>query len=272
MSDFETAFPKSQTDNKSYTGHKVFAELEYFIQFYDQLSFSVPDTPIAGTDLIINPDALIYPSIQGTLESVQHVLKNGRIGDAYALLRKYYDSVIINVYIQLYLEENTSLEKFVVEKITNWIKGAEKLPDYRQMSQYIRASSRLSAVTDILNTDDRYKKIRDRCNDSLHYNFFQNVLINDNQMHCQDRPQWLDLFSEDMKAIFILHLGYIFFLHGHYMMSSDYIDALEVGMIPEKDSQYWVAPFIQQAFDEIITKDRPDIAFLIKQNTCMHLS
>ena len=271
MSDFDTAFPRSRTDNKDYAGHPVFADLEYCIQFYDQISFSIPYCPADGK-LITNMDVFVYSSIQGTLESVQHVLKSGRIGDAYALLRKYYDSVIINVYTNLYLEENRSLKSSAIEKITKWFDSTEQLPDYRQMSQYIRASSILTPMTNLLNADDRYKKVRNRCNDSLHYNFFQNVLINDNQLHWQDRSQWLDLLSEDIKAIFILHLSYIFFLHSHYMMSSDYVDALEVGMVPEKDSQYWVAPFVQKAFDDIITKERPEITALIKQNSCMQLS
>ena len=37
------------------------------------------------------------------------------------------------------------------------------------------------------------------------------------------------------------------------MMSSDYLDALECNMQPEADSQYWVAPFVQEIFDDIVT-------------------
>jgi hypothetical protein len=55
------------------------------------------------------------------------------------------------------------------------------------------------------------------------------------------------------------------------MMSSDYIDALDCGMTPEDGSQYNVAPFIQEIFNSIIEKYRPDIALEIKLKTVMRL-
>ena len=74
-----------------------------------------------------------------------------------------------------------------------------------------------------------------------------------------------------MRALFIQHFAYIFYLNDHYFMSSDYVDYLDVGMTPEEDSQYWVAPFIQEVYTEIIKKYRPDIAIEIKDKTEMKL-
>jgi len=81
----------------------------------------------------------------------------------------------------------------------------------------------------------------------------------------------LDIFSKDIETIFIQHFSYTFYLNDHYMMSSDYIDCLDVGIMPEEGSQYWVANFIQKTFDEIIKVKRPDIAEEIKKNTEMLL-
>jgi len=81
----------------------------------------------------------------------------------------------------------------------------------------------------------------------------------------------LDVFADDALDLFVLHIAYLFFLNDHYMMSSDYLDALEVGMQPEEDSQYWVASFIQKTFDEVITPRRTDILAVIKANTAMQL-
>ena len=55
------------------------------------------------------------------------------------------------------------------------------------------------------------------------------------------------------------------------MSSSDYEDYLDCGLTPVKDSQYWVAPFIQEVFDKWIKKYRPDIANIIKNSTFMKL-
>lgn len=225
-----------------------------------------------GTKSVINIDSYVYSSMQGTLESIKHVLKNGRIGDAFALLRKYYDSAIINIYVNLYLEDNHSLENFIVQKITNWLNGLEKIPEYRIQIQYIKNSDKLKPITDLLYKDDVYKKIKDQCNDYVHYNFFKNFITNDNRVCLKSRITLLDLLKNDIKNIFIWHLSYIFYLKDHYMCSSDYLDALEVGMQPQEDSQYWVAPFIQEIFSAIIFKERPDVAKVIIENTSMHLA
>jgi len=257
--------------DREYVEHCVFSEMERYIDFYESFSMSVFNFSPIGTKAIFNLESYVYSSIQGTLESIRNVLKDGRINDAYALLRKYYDSTIINVYSSLYLQDHFNIENFIVEKINNWLKGKERLPEYRIMSEYIRSSDKLTVINDLLYRDDRYKGVRDRCNDHTHYNFFKNVLLNDKNIHLPERLQALDGISADAQDIFILHLAYVFFLNDHYMMSSDYLDALDCGMLPENDSQYWVSPFVQEIMDDILAKKRPDIVAAIKLHSCMHL-
>jgi hypothetical protein len=60
-------------------------------------------------------------------------------------------------------------------------------------------------------------------------------------------------------------------LNPHYMMSTDYIDALDLGMQPEEDSQYWVAPYVKDVFEKYIDTIRPDIAEFLKNHTMMEL-
>lgn len=258
-------------EDEAYKGHPIFSELDSYIDFYSSFAFSVMGFATMGTTAMMNMDTYVYSSIQGTVESIKIILEKGRINDSYCLLRKYYDSAIINVYSNLYIEDNCSVEKFLVDQINNWLHGKEQLPEYRVMSQYLRKSDRLAGINARLYSDDRYKNIRDRCNDHTHYNYFHHVMMNDNEVYLKNRLSSLDRLAEDLSDIFILHLSYIFSLHQHYMMSSDYIDYLDCGMQPPEDSQYWVASFIQKVFDEIIKKNRPDIASYISENTSMHL-
>lgn len=257
--------------DQEYRYHRVFSEIDRYAKFYDHFADSVFTFCSMGIKAVVNIDSYVYSSIQGTLESIRNILKAGRINDAYALLRKYYDSAIINVYASLYLQDHVSIENFIVEKIDNWVKGKDRLPEYRVMSSYIRASTKLTAINSLLFKDNRYKKVRDRCNDHTHYNFFHNVLLNDKEIYLSNRVQVLDAFASDIRDVFILHLAYVFFLNDHYMSSSDYVDALDCGMTPENGSQYWVASFVQEVFDGIIAKQRPDIATAIRQQTCMQL-
>jgi len=261
-----------QITDTTYRQHCVFAELQRYMEFYGQFSMSVFSFATMGTKAICNIDTYVYSSMQGTLESMRTILLAGRINDAYTLLRKYHDSAVINIYSNLHLRNNFSIENFVVEKINNWLHGKEKLPEYRVMSQYIRTSDTLKPINDVFGIDDRYKRLRDRCNDHTHYNFYRHALLNDNEVRIENRGWWLDRFSEDAQDLFIFHLGYIFFLNGHYMMSSDHMDALECGMQPEENSQYRVAPFIQEVFDAVITPRRPDVTSAIKESSAMQLS
>ena len=251
--------------------HVVFEQLSEYAKFYKSLSFSVFGWITQGTKSIVNIDSYVYSSVQGTLESIKDILMKGRINDSYALLRKYYDSAIINIYSILYLDENFSLENFVVQKIENWRQGREQLPDYRVMSNYIRSSEKLAKVNELLYKDNTYKEIRDRCNDHTHYNFYYNLLLNDNEIYIENRMAILDSLSKDLENIFILHISYLFYLNDKYMMSSDYVDSLDLELTPEEGSQYYVAPFIQEIFDNVIKKNRIDLATEIKNNTSMML-
>ena len=97
------------------------------------------------------------------------------------------------------------------------------------------------------------------------------MMLNDNELFIKERVKCLDQFLSDVESLFILHFAYIFFLNDHYFMASNYIDSLEVGIPPEENSQYWVAPFIQDVFDKIIKIKRPDVADFIKKNTASDL-
>src|SRR5688572_12665287 len=101
----------------------VFDQLTKYSEFYRQLADSVFHWAAQGTSSAWNIDSYVYFSIQGTLESVAAILRSGRINDAYALLRKYHDSAVINIYSILYLDEHFGINNFVVEQIDSWVRG-----------------------------------------------------------------------------------------------------------------------------------------------------
>ncbi len=256
---------------KIYLEHPVCEQLLKYAEFYRNLAFSVMGFSSMGTRALINIDTYVYSSMQGTLESIRDILEKGRINDAYALLRKYYDAAIINIYTNLYLEETFCVDNFVVEKIDNWMTGKEQLPDIRSMNNYIQKSGKVTNIYKLLHKDKRYAELRDRCNDHTHYNYYSNVLLNDSEIYLKNRVSILNRFSEDLEDIFIFHLSYLFYIKDHYMMASEYIDCLDCGLEPEPDSLYWVAPFIQEIFDSVIKKNRMDLVTEIKSKTAMML-
>jgi hypothetical protein len=258
--------------NNEFLEHKIFNELSDYIDFYDNLSSSVFSISNSGiTGIIGNKDSVFFSSMQGTLDSIKIVLEKGRINDGYTLLRKYRDSAILNIYQILYKESVQTFENFLVENLNKWVKGKERMPMYKEMMEEIRKSEKLLIINSLLEKDQRYKNIHIRCNDHTHYNMFYYMMINDNQIYDTNRIKFLNIFSNDLRDIFILHFAYMFTLNDFYMKSSDYTDYLDAGLTPIEGSQYYVASFFQQMFDSVIKKYRNDIAEEIKNNTIMKL-
>lgn len=257
--------------DSEYKNHRIFGEFSDFSEFYECLSYSIMMFVSQGTSALLNMDTYVFSSIRSTLDSMKLVLSNGSINDGYSLLRKYYDVTIINVYTNVYLSDHLGINNFIVERIDNWRKGTEKLPTFREMSQYIKNSDKLRSITELLSKDKLYKEIRKRCNDHTHYNYYNDILLNDKKLYLPHRVKALDVFLNDLTAVFVQHFAYLFYLNNHYMVASDYIDSLDLGLEPHEDSQYWVAPFIQVAFDRWIKTNRADIAEEIKSKTDMHL-
>ncbi len=141
-----------------------------------------------------------------------------------------------------------------------------------KMAKYLNSSVSLFELNKLLDLDKRYDGVRDRCNDNMHYNFFSFLVLNDGNIYMKERLQHLEQLQQDIRDVFILNIAYILTINEHYMMSSDYMDHLEVGMSPPENSQYWVAPFIQEMVNKIFIEERSDILELLKSSTNMELA
>lgn len=254
-----------------YLTNQIFKKLDYYSSFYETMSDVVSMRLTSGTLAYYNIDTYVFMAMQGTVESIKTILEQGRINDAYALLRKYYDTTIINIYCILYLEDHYGIDNFIVHQIENWRSGKESIPEYRLLSQYIHNHIAVTDINRILKKDDRYKLIRKRCNDHVHNNFYSNLLLNDNRSYISERTEHLSILDADLENLFIQHIAYLFSAKDNYMASSDYTDHLDMGLTPPDNSQYWVASFIQDVFDKLIKIKRPDIYESIKNNTAMDL-
>ena len=260
-------------DEDNYLEHEVFNQLTKYAEFYENLAMSVFPFIAQGTKSLLNLDTYQFSSIQGTLESIRIVLLNKRINDAYSLLRKYYDSIIINIYTSLYLNDHFSIENFIVKKIEDWRAGSEKLPRFTEMRKYIQESDKLSNINDLFFINNSiYHRLRDRLNNHVHYNYYRYVLLNNSDLYIPERTKILNAFSSDLYNLFVMHFSYLFYLNEHYMMASDYVDSLDMGLIPEENSQYFVAPFVQEIFDSEIKLRSPNLAKAIKKQTEMMLN
>ena len=241
--------------------------LDLWIEFYNDISISCFSFSPKRIGSVVNIDTYCFKSISCSLSSIRDVLTNSRINDAYTLLRKYLDSVTINMYEMLYLEEHD--EEFTVDKIDKWVKGMDRLPTIKEMTRYIVNSAQVKCVNEMFKVREVLIPIRERCNDYTHYNFFRTMLHNDKDLYLPNRLGLLDLFYSDLDAIFTYHLMMLFCVRPYYFSSSDYLDALELGLEPKEGDQYLLAPYAQKIFDEVLGAKYPEIATYIKANSSM---
>lgn len=157
-----------------YDNHKVFSYLKDIMAFYDTLSYSnytpVDYASIASKSKILNTAPYIYSSLAGTIESIYVLLHNGRCNDAMSLVRKYCDSIILEIYIRILVKEirNKVLEESFLDyiqnnAITKWIDAESRLLDEKDMKTVFgKISTSFPALTDLFQLRDSkalYRKL-----------------------------------------------------------------------------------------------------------------
>lgn len=258
--------------DKEYQSHKIFALLRSLVKFYNAVFMLGPDFPTKGVcGVMINVDNVICGSLAGTLDSIKIVLKAGRINDAYALMRKYYDGIIVAIYTNVYIAENHSWDHYVVEKIQDWVKNKQKLPSSEKMLEAIRKHKPLEDLEKLFDYEGLYLRIRRLANGNTHYNKMYYLWLNNNMIYNPNRMRSLDSLYTSILNLFILHFAYMYSLNPHYMMSSDYFDALDCGMTPMEGSQYWVATHVADVFKKYVAPNRPDVAEYMRECSEMEL-
>ena len=261
--------------------------ISMYISFYEGLfNISFPYIHY-GPPSLLNPDAFMFASIRETLQSIQILIQKSRYADTYTLLRKYYDLIIIQTYINIYLKEGSE-DIFEyhnrMEQINNWIKNKKQLPlpretqnlkksDFSKRVEFLYHHKLLRPLQRILKSyQNEFKNIRDRCNDYIHYNYFITILANgENSLTIEKEKEFLSQFMDDLRMLFILHFTYLFLITPQYMRSSDYVDYLEAGKEPPNGSEYWIAPFVRNIIDKELKPHAPGFFRIIKENTSMRI-
>ncbi len=255
-----------------YYNHRIFTLLSDLESFYELLS----DNSLGHADGLLLTQKLsivnkIYASMQGSIESIKILVYIGRLNDAFALARKYYDAVTTDIYQSIltkkeensFLEDNKNLKDLWNNSVVRaWTYAQQHLYDSPsrnnkgQVRTYEDINNALKGLNDNLFkiiTDIKSKERKKICNDNMHYNSWDNFVLNVNESFDNKiKIKALDDLFENLQIALCYHFAYIYILHPEYYSSSDYIEALEMGVVPETDSQYWVAPIVQVIFDKYI--------------------
>lgn len=127
--------------SKEYTEHPIFEEIKYMISFYDRLSYTCYRFVPVGTQGVGNYASYVYSALKGTLDSIQTLLKMGRINDAFVLVRKLFDDVLTEVYIDVISKDKYDWEKnLIVKDVDEWLRGKYRIPPIKKILKILEKS------------------------------------------------------------------------------------------------------------------------------------
>jgi len=238
---------------ESYTKHKIFDEIEDYKEFYDSISYSCHCFIPNGVESMLNYASYIFTSIQSTLDSVKMLFEKGGINDAYVLIRKLYDDILVEIYIDILRKDHFDYEEnSIVQDANEWIKGKHRIPCLKKILQTIKDSQTTKDLYPFFGWDTYLKKDRELLDDSVHSNRYSRMLINCDQLYLENREKYLENASVVLRHIITLHLSFIFYLNPQYLMAYTYIACVDEGITPPEGCENWLDDYAQKAFDRYI--------------------
>jgi len=245
--------------------------LDEISELYDSLSFSCIGFIPTGTNAIMHYSSFIFSSLKGTSKSISVILKDGHINDAIVLVRKMFDDVMTDVYLDVSRKEKYDIfTNPIVNDVQDWIKLKLRIPRLKKILSLLEKSPHTSDLYPLFGWETYLKNNRDYLDHSAHGNSLFSMLLNCSEMYLGNREKQLDNIYIVLKQILQIHLSFIFHLNPEFLMSSDYINWLDCGHKPPEGSENWIAPYAQEAFNKFI-KPNHKLAQFIKDNCYLEI-
>ena len=218
-------------------------EIEEFIELFSELS---PDRIFSASNKIMFTPKNILVSAELTLSNIISCCENGSIADANTLLRKYRDDIFFYLYTTCFqnirFDNNDKTIREMEDNISRWIHDDLSDLHITKIYQGIMKLPKLMNAAKDFALQNSFRIIGKQLNNFVHgngYNFY-NVYALDSEKF----SVLLGKLINNAQYITTVFLFLIILVSPSDVMSSDYIDHLEMNMSPPSDSQYWVAPYV----------------------------
>lgn len=253
---------------------EVIQSLKYFENFLNQF-----EDLTFGRDVIVCRRPLfsvnsVLSSLAFTVGSIISCCESGCLADANTLLRKYRDDLFFYLYLIVYdrnkyEESGSAIIKEMEKYIDSWSKNCL---DNLQISVVLKTIAYFPEMRDTIKKyklEIFFKSISKRLNNYVHsngLNYYNRFIA---VPGFSDVQKEMGLILTDMRYITVAFLFLLTLCSPIMIMSSDYVDSLELGFDPPENSQYWVAPFIEEFFKNNLNLiDRSCLDYL-RENTSM---
>lgn len=260
-----------QVFEESFRKHQVFALIDHMMEYYEGLSDSSLLFMPNGTLTITNYASRIYMSIRSTLVSIKTLLKKGHLSDVFVLIRKLFDTVLVEIYLNVVREDQFDWEKsLVVKDVDEWLKTGHRIPSTNKILQSLKNSNSTKDLYPWFGWGTYLKQNRELLDNHVHSNSYRNIILNCPELCIESREKQLGNAAIVLRQIMLIHTSFTFYMNGHYMMATDYMHYIDENLEPPEGSQYWLAAYAQRAFDEFI-KPHEKLASFIKEHCVMKI-
>ncbi len=250
----------------------IINELSEFIENLSELIFFNGHT----ISIIVNNKPFLLKtelldSAVSTLKTINFCIQNCHIGDAYTLIRKYRDDLFLYLYfIECHSKSDLfKLEPTIHEKnIERWFN--DSLDDFHisKIIKYILTNKIIEELVIKFGLKADWDKIGKDLNNYVHTNglkYARHNFIYKNKK-CDDVT--IEIYHI-LKFITVVAISIMILIKPQFISSTDYLDSLEVGMVPEEGSQYFIAPFILDFVSKYIKDFNNNMVTFLKNTVFM---
>ncbi|MCP1135235.1 hypothetical protein NKT34_18200 [Paenibacillus polysaccharolyticus] len=259
---------------------------DYYINFIDRITDLIDNTIVM---FLLKEKSYLYQhdhlySAMYTLKSIKECVSIGNFSDANILIRKLNDDLFFYLFV-LELDNNHQIlfsnqvdkveNELFMKNINYFIKwDNDNLNDFyisRNALSYIKNNNTVSDLIIKYNLEEDWKKINKKLNNFVHNNG-KNYCGQNFKILCSNELDHVFIeLRNKVSFIFNIVIVLLVLIKPHYIMSIDHIMFLDSNITPPEDSQYWVASFVQEFFDEHLTQYNPELKIFLKENTYMEI-
>lgn len=219
---------------------------------------------IVGTELL---DSTVM-----TLKNIKSCLANGSLSDAYTLLRKVRDESLLFLYFLTIVKSHYSNRVNInkqIKHLFDWYDSKISYIKNEDIFNYIRNYQNVDSVISEHNLDTEWEALRIKLNDYVHTKGRRNAFSNYSQIY--DYESGFEEIREDIKYVAVSFIFILLLIDDTIIMSTDYIDHLEMNMTPPEGSQYEVAPIVQNFINTYLKSYNNELVYFIKETSIMNI-
>ena len=169
--------------------------------------------------------------------------------------------------------ENQKIEDWpwIIDELNNWVTNDKdfKTKCFEDLNKFIR-ESQIGNIMDLLESNFDYKGNRKITgNRYTHFNQFKTVYSIRN-LDKVTTSKILNKLESDLTHYFIRYFALLVSVREDFFRSSDYIDYLDAELTPPEEALNWVSSIANDLLNDVVYKNRPDVAQHIIDNSKMH--